>query len=446
MFRFASRKKSTITAYCSWCFQQTDHNRVQLNFLRRAVFCCSECQRRTVHCRLCTNMARGYPPLGHLPRYDDELCFKHKGLVQNWKDDDIVDDLVFVGRCSHCRDVTEHQYIRKSATGPIIYCCTNPQCQSLTLQCSSSDCNSMAPMSTFLRNQCHMCSGAITDWSEPLPKHRYFCSHCFSESTHVEVSEKSLRCSSCYNFTSTCNSCPSGASKVPGLFSKSKCLSCDEGIPWIRIQSDMALFEPHLNDFSLSDCKQLFTDRLDQHQSELLPGFKVPQLIIASMSGTQRIQLACTLSLSWKEAHELETGNVLSLEITRRLESLSRETHELLPFTGDTNWFKLLKRCLILLFGNCVTESPSNSSLISDVIESAELKQIENEFLERMAKFQRYRFSRQLMGEIDSIVDNETLSSLHSKLLKSGYTQTSARYITDGLSVAMYLTGAVLPL
>ena len=44
--------------YCSWCLELTTHNLVDKGRLTRDSYKCSRCDRRTVKCRYCENMAQ----------------------------------------------------------------------------------------------------------------------------------------------------------------------------------------------------------------------------------------------------------------------------------------------------------------------------------------------------------------------------------------------------
>lgn len=50
-----------IKAYCSWCYEKTNHNQVVQNFLSRNTYQCEACKNGTLQCRYCSHMAKGTP-------------------------------------------------------------------------------------------------------------------------------------------------------------------------------------------------------------------------------------------------------------------------------------------------------------------------------------------------------------------------------------------------
>lgn len=60
-----------IKGYCSYCGEHSIHRQEQANLVRRNIYTCDCCGRRTVQCRLCDEFAKG----GEF--WDDELCSLH---------------------------------------------------------------------------------------------------------------------------------------------------------------------------------------------------------------------------------------------------------------------------------------------------------------------------------------------------------------------------------
>ena len=124
---------SEITSYCSWCFENTEHIKVEQNFLSRNIHRCTSCDNGTVECRYCSHMAKGTPGaatlksieearemdekeskvLGAIGKassafakidqsWNNELCAEHDGSIASFKTlslplDDISDyKLLFV--------------------------------------------------------------------------------------------------------------------------------------------------------------------------------------------------------------------------------------------------------------------------------------------------------------------------------------------------------------
>ncbi len=76
------------TAYCSWCFKKKKHNLVEQNKLRRNVYECTGCKKRTLKCRYCSNMAKG-------GKWDGELCAEHDGSIASFEKLDMqLDDIL----------------------------------------------------------------------------------------------------------------------------------------------------------------------------------------------------------------------------------------------------------------------------------------------------------------------------------------------------------------
>jgi pimeloyl-ACP methyl ester carboxylesterase len=65
--------------YCSWCFRKTKHVLVEKNYLRRNVYKCGGCRKKTLICRYCQDMAKGGDT------WDDECCAVHDGKIADFK-------------------------------------------------------------------------------------------------------------------------------------------------------------------------------------------------------------------------------------------------------------------------------------------------------------------------------------------------------------------------
>ena len=87
---------STVTGYCSWCFNLTKHRLVTQNYLTRNIYECSLCKNETLSCRYCSNMAKGQPNKNLLKElklsnldslfqhWDNELCAEHDGSIASF--------------------------------------------------------------------------------------------------------------------------------------------------------------------------------------------------------------------------------------------------------------------------------------------------------------------------------------------------------------------------
>jgi len=68
---------SNKIAYCSWCFEKTEHRLVVQNTLRRNRYECNYCHHETLECRYCPNMSKG-------GKWDNELCAEHDGSIASF--------------------------------------------------------------------------------------------------------------------------------------------------------------------------------------------------------------------------------------------------------------------------------------------------------------------------------------------------------------------------
>lgn len=87
---------SSVTGYCSWCFNHVEHYLVERNSITRNVYQCSCCRNNTLVCRYCSDLAKGKlneelqgrMKLVGLERFvqswDNELCAVHDGTIANF--------------------------------------------------------------------------------------------------------------------------------------------------------------------------------------------------------------------------------------------------------------------------------------------------------------------------------------------------------------------------
>ncbi|MDQ0036698.1 hypothetical protein J2W30_004473 [Variovorax boronicumulans] len=67
--------------FCSWCFEKTSHSLAEKNLIRRNLYECQACKRRTLECIApkCSHMAR----TGEY--WDDNLCAEHDGAIASFE-------------------------------------------------------------------------------------------------------------------------------------------------------------------------------------------------------------------------------------------------------------------------------------------------------------------------------------------------------------------------
>jgi hypothetical protein len=75
----------SIKGYCSYCGEHSTHREQQWSLLRRNVYTCDCCGRRTVQCRICDDFAKG----GEF--WDDELCAVHDKTITGFQKPNPID-------------------------------------------------------------------------------------------------------------------------------------------------------------------------------------------------------------------------------------------------------------------------------------------------------------------------------------------------------------------
>jgi len=114
--------------YCSWCFQECEHKLIQKNIVKRSVYQCQSCSRRSIPCRRCKiAFSRG------LDDYDDELCYHCDGTVEDWNSVD-YSKLRLRGWCSWCFEPSNHKLEQRNVVRRNVYICES--CTLRTLPCT----------------------------------------------------------------------------------------------------------------------------------------------------------------------------------------------------------------------------------------------------------------------------------------------------------------------
>jgi len=149
--------------WCSWCFEKTPHKLIEQNFLRRNVYNCTKCDKRTLMCRLCDSMARGHASFD----WDDELCAKCNGLISKWGD--LPDGSVVRGHCSWCFNFTSHSLIQKNVIRRDVYNC---QCGKRTLYCRLCTSSFAKGHDHYDEEWCAKCDGTFQEWSQLTEKQK----------------------------------------------------------------------------------------------------------------------------------------------------------------------------------------------------------------------------------------------------------------------------------
>ncbi|SPR00024.1 unnamed protein product (mitochondrion) [Plasmodiophora brassicae] len=147
----------TVYMWCSWCWKQCLHGRSQKNRLRRSVYQCLNCARRTLPCRWCTEaMARGHSD------YDDVLCARCDGTIEKWGEVPAINRTI--GHCSWCFDLTSHDLRMTNVVRRNSYMCE--ACGGRTALCIS--CRSAFTRCDQFYNDilCALCKGSIATWDD----------------------------------------------------------------------------------------------------------------------------------------------------------------------------------------------------------------------------------------------------------------------------------------
>eukprot|EP00474_Spongospora_subterranea_P010016 CRZ10474.1 hypothetical protein [Spongospora subterranea] len=150
-------RQRNLFAWCSWCYKECLHGRTQKNRLRRSLYMCLNCVRRTLPCRWCQQgMARGHRD------YDDMLCAKCDGTIIAWGS--VPSTIRTVGWCSWCYDLTSHDIRMTNVVRRNTYMCE--ACGGRTALCISckkafTRCNSF--YDDYL---CALCQGMMTSWND----------------------------------------------------------------------------------------------------------------------------------------------------------------------------------------------------------------------------------------------------------------------------------------
>lgn len=120
-------KPTSKRGWCSWCFEQSMHRLIQANSVRRDVFECESCGRRSLPCRSCDGaFSRGHAT------WDDETCIKCDGTISSWAR--AKEEQPTLRRwCSWCFASTEHTLEQKNSVGRDVYTCS--ECCGRTLPC-----------------------------------------------------------------------------------------------------------------------------------------------------------------------------------------------------------------------------------------------------------------------------------------------------------------------
>jgi uncharacterized protein YaaW (UPF0174 family) len=148
----------TKEGWCSWCFGKTKHRLVQQNSLRRDVYECEACGRRTLPCRDCDEaFSRGHAT------WDDESCAKCDKTINNWLEKEANKQRASrQGWCSWCLHRTNHTLERTNVLMRDVYICET--CGQRTVPCRTCDDGMTRGGPGWDDEQCAQCEGELSNW------------------------------------------------------------------------------------------------------------------------------------------------------------------------------------------------------------------------------------------------------------------------------------------
>jgi hypothetical protein len=87
---------SSVNAYCSWCYNMSEHRLIEKNIATRNVYACTKCSNKTLICRYCREMSKGklndsiikgqnFTGVDKLTQsWSNELCAEHDGSIASF--------------------------------------------------------------------------------------------------------------------------------------------------------------------------------------------------------------------------------------------------------------------------------------------------------------------------------------------------------------------------
>ena len=156
-----------VTAFCSWCFEKTDHRQVQQHFLKRNSYECLGCRRHTAKCRSCSEAVARAHGGGSASR--DWRCCKCDGTIGDWDNPARNRENTRIVRwCSWCFDICEFdlerkrglelKFVRRSE-----YSCRS--CSGRVHPCVSCEEGAARGGVLWDDKRCARCASAIADWA-----------------------------------------------------------------------------------------------------------------------------------------------------------------------------------------------------------------------------------------------------------------------------------------
>ena len=281
--------EQVISAYCSWCFEKTNH-KIQidcvLNRVSRVgkIFACEKCYHPTQHCKKCDEaMCRLSENEG------TSRCFKCFGLISSWEDssEENKEKLTNFAWCPWCASQVNHE---------------------LKIQLKKGDPSKKE--SKRRERQIYQCGNCM--------KETKFCSHC-------------------------------DTSMVLNYSKHSKCLACRRKIKQEIWKVQQERFVSQCEQYSFANAKKEIERSSPQKDKAKKAGLLRPFNLLVSMHPEMRCATAFKLDIPllrknaiYGNAHE--EANLILFHNKKGLQRRTNSILESAHFHTKCNWYQILRR------------------------------------------------------------------------------------------------------
>eukprot|EP01091_Cochliopodium_minus_P011649 TRINITY_DN3360_c0_g1_i2.p1 TRINITY_DN3360_c0_g1~~TRINITY_DN3360_c0_g1_i2.p1 ORF type:complete len:908 (-),score=235.30 TRINITY_DN3360_c0_g1_i2:81-2588(-) len=345
------------TRWCSWCWEITDHEQTEKNWLARNKHTCIGCSHETIPCVGCnTAMCRSYGTSG-----SDKLCFKCDGTFA--KHSRNINGLIKSGKCSWCCKTTEHKVFRNYVMRRSVYQCLS--CKQKTLECKK--CAEFAKGSdTWDEDNCIVCQGVFPSWESAskmkIIKKERWCSWCVEQSDHQLVQKNFYTrdvyfCESCTNKTICCMKCMRDMAKFSSLLNTFLCTSChfqvlqkkmmDPLTFWknLQLKRNMVL-DP--NRWKIQQIMSQLEKSSEFKEKSRKEGMLRPFLILVSMPPIMRNKVANLIGISLLSESFFGDPHNEAYHVLNSIQDHCQQFYEkvLNKIGKRCNWFDVLRRTI----------------------------------------------------------------------------------------------------
>jgi hypothetical protein len=417
--------KDSLIAWCSWCFEETKHDKIQQNYIRRNVYQCTNCLNRTLECRRCKAMARGHND------WDDEQCALCDGTIKSWGKKPTSTR----GYCSWCFEKTDHKLVQKNTTRRDVFECLS--CGRRTLPCRSDGCGDFARgHSAWDDEKCIKCDGTITEWGN-AEKNRLktskkgWCSWCFERTTHSLEQVNSVRrdvyiCDDCLQTTLLCTKCKEAMTRGGPGWDDNRCSKCrNEITDWNKQKAKRdRIFSRELSTENIIQELERSTDfRNRAYESGMIRPF----LLLVSMEPAMRNQLAASLGWSlvnqkyFGNAHE-EAWDIINTS-AKGIQARTNESWETLnPFSNNCNWYEVLYHVNKAVFNIDNIKDLKYSESINDCKNSKRnlCSFVEDEFIQNVSLLQQKHMTQDQLVKLEELMESDEVLEISKTMEKTG--------------------------